>query len=395
MTVGALFTANAPPPSGQPEEQSLIGMRTDNRYRFGVTLFNASGNEGQFQIRILDANNATVIFKDENGADVGTRTFTIKAFQSVYLTDSALGLAADLGNPSTWKTYVVALKRLSATGKLVGYGTSIDRTTRDFIRVVDDHQIASAGTNGLVVHEIPATSRFDSPSGAKWRTDLRMLNRATRPRNLTVQYHYGQSIGTPQASASAQVTIAANSMLTWDDVIGTLVDLDPSVELIPLSTFGILRIYYAADGEESSAPLLLSSRNYDDQPSGTSGTQIPSYTSAQYATAGQNLYLTGVEESARYEGRIGVFSADGSPATGRIAVLRPDGSEAGSIGFSVGAAGSQRLLQISLMGIPGFLNPQAPVTVRVEVASGRAAAYAFNVDRITKDTSFIQGFPLN
>jgi hypothetical protein len=55
----------------------------------------------------------------------------------------------------------------------------------------------------------------------------------------------------------------------------------------------------------------------------------------------------------------------------------------------------QRLLQLALNGIPGFLNPQAPVTVRVEVLSGRAAVYGFNVDRITKDTSFIQGFPLN
>jgi hypothetical protein len=260
---------------------------------------------------------------------------------------------------------------------------------------VDDHQVATAGTNGVVVHEIPASSRFDSPSGAKWRTDLRILNRATTARNLRVEYQFAEAIGAPQQSAEAEIQIAPNTMATWDDVIVNLVDQDPDFDLRALSTFGIVRIKYPSDNEVASAPLVISSRNYDDQPSGTSGTQIPSYTSAQFATAGQNLYLTGLEESARYEGRIGVFSADGAPATGRIAVLRPDGSEAGSIGFSVGAGGSQRLLQLSLMGIPGFLNPQAPVTVKVEVASGRAAAYGFNVDRITKDTSFIQGFPLN
>jgi hypothetical protein len=261
--------------------------------------------------------------------------------------------------------------------------------------VTDDSQASAPDASGLVSYWIAGVSRYDSSYGAHWRTDLRIFNRGTQPRNLYFDYTFSKDSTTEQVAKIGDtgnyVTILPGQLVTYDDVINSLMAKDTRVDLTG-SSAGILRIYYVGDGESATRPLIIGSRNYDDQPTGTAGTQLAIYTSAQMATGNQVLSLPGVEDSIRYASKIGVFTPDAGPVQGSITAVAPDGTIVGSIGFTVGGGGLH-YGQLDLTQLNGFANPARPVTVRVQASGGRVSAYAFTVDKGTLDTNFIQGLP--
>jgi PKD repeat protein len=381
----ATFTAAAapPPPSG---DQYLIGLQSDPRYRFVVTLFNAGAVQGNFELRAIDDQGALVSILDASGSRVASRKFNnLGPYQQVYLRDTDLGLEEG-------KHYV--LKATATKGTLLAFGTALDRKTLDLVQISDDSQ-ASPAEDGIVSYWVAGVSRYDTTYGAHWRTDLRIFNRGSKPRNLSFQYSFTNDRATEHVAEVANLSIAAGQLLTYDDVVAALLAKDTRVDLSG-SNAGILRIFYPEDDDSATHPLVIGSRNYNDDPAGTAGSQLAVYTGAQAGSASQDLSLTGVEESDRYSSRIGVFAMDPGPVTGRIVVVAPDGSEVGSVGFTLGGS-SPHYGQLSLTDPNmNFNNPGKPVSIRFEkLSGGRVGAYAFTVDKVTLDTNFIQGLPQN
>ncbi len=383
VTATFASTPAPPPPSG---DQYLIGLRSDPRYRFVVTLFNAGGGQGNFELRATDDQGTPVSILDASGGLVASRKFNnLGPYQQTYLRDSDLGL--DDG-----KHYV--LKATTTKGTLLAFGTALDRQTLDLVQISDDSQV-SAAEDGIVSYWVAGVSRFDTAYAAHWRTDLRIFNRGSKSRNLSFQYSFTADGVTEHVAQVANLTIAAGQLLTYDDVVAALLARDTRVDLTG-SNAGILRIFYPEDDESATRPLVVGSRNYDDELSGTSGSQLAVYTGAQAGGASQPLFLTGVEDSDRYASRIGVFTMDPGPVTGRIVAVGPDGSEVGSAGFTLGGS-SPHYGQLSLTD-PNlhFNNPGKPVSIRFDqLSGGRVGAYAFTVDKVTLDTNFIQALPQN
>jgi PKD repeat protein len=385
----ATFTAAAapPPPSG---DQYLIGLQSDPRYRFVVTLFNAGAVQGNFELRAIDDQGALVSILDASGSLVASRKFNnLGPYQQVYLRDSDLFRESDLG---LGKHYV--LKATATKGTLLAFGTALDRKTLDLVQISDDSQ-ASPAEDGIVSYWVAGVSRYDTTYGAHWRTDLRIFNRSKKPRNLSFQYSFTNDGVTEHVAEVANLSIAGEHLLTYDDVVAALLAGDKRVDLSG-SNAGILRILYPEDDESATLPLIVGSRNYNDDPTGTAGSQLAVYTTAQAGSASQDLSLTGVEDSARYSSRIGVFAMDPGPVTGRIVAVAPDGSEVGSVDFTLGGS-SPHYGQLSLTDPNmNFTNPGKPVSIRFEkLSGGRVGAYAFTVDKVTLDTNFIQGLPQN
>jgi hypothetical protein len=385
QSVTATFAAipATPPPSG---DQYLIGLASDSRYRFVVTLFNAGGTQGNFELKATDDQGSQVVILDASGNPVASRKFNnLGPYQQVYLRDSDLGL--DNGRP-----YV--LKATATKGTLLAFGTALDRKTLDLVQISDDSQ-ASPAEDGIVSYWVAGVSRYDTTYGAHWRTDLRIFNRGSKARNLSFQYSFTADGITEHVAQVANLTIPAGQLLGADDIVAVLSARDTRVDLSG-SNAGILRIFYPEDDESATRPLIIGSRNYNDDPTGTAGSQLSVYTAAQAGRASQDLFLTGVEDSDRYASRIGVFAIDPGPVTGRIVVVAPDGSEVGSAGFSLGGS-SPHYGQIALTD-PNlhFTNPGKPVSIRIDqVSGGRVGAYAFTVDKVTLDTNFIQALPQN
>ncbi len=379
-------TPTATPPAPTPQgDQYLIGLQSDSKNRFVVTLFNAGNSPGSFELSATDDQGVPVLILDGSGSLVASRKVSnLAPYQQVYLRDSDLGLADG-------KHYV--LKATSTQGTLLAFGTALDRQTNDLVQITDDSQAAPA-ENGIVSYWVAGVSRYDSTYGAHWRTSLQIFNRGSKPRNLYFQYFESPDGGiTEHVVHLDKYPILAGQLLGADDVVSAL-GTDPG------NTAGILRIYYPKDDESASHPLIISSRNYDDQPTGTAGSQLDVYTSLQTGDGSHNLYLTGVEDSDRYRSVIGVFAMDSSasaaPITGRIVAVGPDGSVVGSAAFGLGGSGP-RYGQISLTDPNmNFQNPGTPVSIRIDqLSGGRIGAYAFTVDKVTNASVFIQALPQN
>ena len=363
----------------------MIGLRSDLQYRFVVTLYNAAGSSGDFELRATDDQGVSVQILDAAGNLGASRKVSgLGPYQQVYLRDSDLGLVSG-------HHYVLKATRTSTTGTLLAFGTSIDRKTSDLMQVTDDSQ-ASPAENETVSYWVAGVSRYDSSYGAHWRTDLRIFNRGSKPRNLYFDYSY-TSGGAEHVAHVGEVPIAASQQLTWDDVVGLELAKDTSADLSG-NTAGVLRIYYTEDAESATRPLIIGSRNYDDEPTGTAGTQLAVYTLAQVAGPGQKLFLSGAEDSDRYGSRIGVFAMDPGPVSFRIVAVDTGGNEVGSFSTVLGGS-APHFGQISLTDAGmGFRNPGTPVSIRIDqVSGGRVGAYAFTVDKATLDTSFIQAVP--
>jgi len=262
------------------------------------------------------------------------------------------------------------------------------------VQIADDSQ-ASAAENSIVSYWVAGVSRYDTAYGAHWRTDLRIFNRGSQPRNLYFDYTFlsgGVQHVARIGDTANYVTIQPNQLLTWDDVIGTLMIQDNRVDLTG-STSGILRIYYPEDSESASKPLILGLRNYDFESTGTAGSQLAVYTHSQVAGPGQSLVLSGAVESSRARTAVGVFALDPGTVSFRIVAVGPDGTELGSMITSLSGAGAFGQLG-HLTDIPNFTSPGVPVSIRIDsVNGGRVGAYAFTVDLVTLDTNFIQALP--
>src|SRR5262249_7898062 len=162
--------------------------------------------------------------------------------------------------------------------------------------------------HGLINYWMAGVSRYDTGYGAHWRTDLRIYNRGTHTRNLYLEYFFSDAqLGHPEHIAHVnQIPVAAGALLTWDDIVKTLIAAkDTSVDLSGNSAV-VLHISYPTDAESASRPLVISSRNYDDEPTGTAGSQLAVYTSAHAGTSTKKLSIAGAEDSDRYSTRIGV-----------------------------------------------------------------------------------------
>jgi hypothetical protein len=381
-SVAATFNTSNGPPTTQGD-QELIGLRSDPRYRFGVTLYNAAGSTGTFRLSAVDEGGSAVLISDGLGGQVAYRDFTVRPYQQIYLKSD------DIGLNDVNKRYVLKGQRTSPTGTLLAFGTALDRQTNDFIQITDDSQ-ASPAESGIVSYWVAGVSRYDTTYGAHWRTDLRIYNRGSMSRNLYFEYTF-LSGGTEHVARVSQVSIGPAELLTYDDVIATLMSQDTSVNLTG-SNSGFLRIYYPEDAESSTRPLIIGSRNFDDQTTGTAGSQLALYTHNQAANTGQKLVLSGAQESSQYTTKIGVFLMDPGPVALRIAAVGADGLEIGALITSLG--NGSHWGQISLKDLPNFVNPNVPVSIKIDsISGGHVGAYAFTVDKTTLDTTFIQALP--
>jgi PKD repeat protein len=391
-------------------EQTLIGLRSDNLYRFRVTLFNADSKAGTFRLSAYDQSNNKQLMKDASGQLVGFREFRIGPYQQAAPNDQDLGLCfggAGCVAKDASTRYVLKASRAPNTsaGTIIAFGTALDRKTNDLVQIADDTP-STVAESGVISYYVAGVSHLDTQR-AQWRTDLRIFNKSSSPRVLGFEYYFTKGAGTLEQKAQVvNVPIAANGLLTFDDVVDSLMKQDPATDLTG-DTAGMLRILHFEDPDSSSNPLVISSRNYDDPSDGfgTAGTQLAVYSSSQTTKPGNPaLVMPGAENSERFYSVIGLFAADATPTTGRVSAVGADGNEVGFFDFALNQPGGiGRFGQLFLTALKDPANPASPatipptpVTIRVTVTQGaRVGGYAVTVDLKTNDLTFIQGRPLS
>jgi PKD repeat protein len=388
-------------------EQDLPGLRGDASYYFRLTLFNSAATGGTFRISAVDDRGVAVTLLDPNtkvpssGVD-----FPIGPYQAIDWDNDSLGL----NDPA--RRYVVKAHRTSSAGQLVASAAARDRFTRDQVLVTSDsppafQQNCLGSPQQCVNYVLPGASRFQSGTGAIWRTGLSIYNSASlTKRGVAIEYHYQDTaLQTPEQVALGFVFLDPGQLLFWDDVVAQVFATVGNNLADPANgTAGILKIIHFADGETNTAPLIMSARNYDDQPTGTVGTELSVYTMP--LSLGPNepsLLLAGVEadggsnSNPRFETILSVFSFDNTQTTVRLTAVKSDGTVLGFHDLVLNQPGGGGHFQPRNLNISDFnalINE--PVTVKVDVMSGgRIGAYALLRDLVTRDPTYIQAVPQN
>jgi PKD repeat protein len=362
-------------------EQTILGVRSDDKFRFKVKLYNSSGEANLFRLQAFDETGAAVTIKDLGGNPVSSFDIGVGAYQAAELSDEGLGL----NDPA--HRYVLKAEPLTSGAMLLASASIIDRTTNDQVRLADDATRPSE-EGGAVRVFVPAVSRYDTAI-SHWRTSVSILNSASIQRGVLVEYIYG-----PALVAQRIYTMEAGKLLSFDD-IAEIFPLVPEIAA-QAGTAGLLKISYAADAETPTQALLVSARAYDDRSAttgGTAGTALSSYSSGDAIGFGDvPIVIPGAETNDRFRTNAGVFALDDEVTVVKVTAVDKDGLVVGVMdGIALNNPGSSGpWVQFPISLIQNL--PVEPVSLRVEVAfGGRVGAYAINIDQKSSDTTFIKG----
>jgi hypothetical protein len=368
-------------------EQTLVGLRNDESYRFNVQLFNASGEGGVFRLTAFGEDGAPLPIR--GGTESGALDLPIGPFQQALLQSGELGL------DDATKRYVLKASPLSGSSALIAAASALDRRNNDLVQVSDDTPRISAAADTSIDYFIPGVGRIgrdDVPDGPHWKTDLTLYSSSSVSRDMTFEYRYTRS--GVEERVLAPVTLGAGRSIVLDDVVGSLLDGFTPAELKQIDSLGVLRISYRAASDSASAPLLIGGRIYDDRgTAGTAGMQLFVYSNGESVEPGNPLVLPGAQQNLRFRTNIGFFALGDLPTPVRVTAVKQDGAVAGTFEFVLNAPGQNgHFAQLPMSEVPGIVGE--PMTIRVEVLSGsRIGAYVVTVDQISSDTVFVQGRP--
>jgi PKD repeat protein len=355
--------------------QTIVGVRSDDQQRFKLKLYNSSGSGASFRVTAFDETGAAVPLNGAQFMDVGINAYQAPEFSG----------DQDLGLTDPTHRYVIQAEPISQGGMLIASVSVIDRTTNDQVRLADDATRPAANA-GVVTAWVPGASRFDTAT-AHWRTSIAIMNSGSAARNITVDYIYG-----PGKTATFQQSLSPGELASFDDIS----QLYPNVPEIATATgtSGLLRVSYSADGEESSKPLYVNARSYDDRSSttgGTAGTALSVYAAGDaIGPSDPPLVISGIEVDDRFRTNVGLFAIDDSLATAKVTAIDKDGNVIGivdGIALNNGSV-SGPWSQFPITVLSGL--PTDPFSLEIEVTQGHAAAYAINVDQKSSDTTFIR-----
>jgi hypothetical protein len=220
---------------------------------------------------------------------------------------------------------------------------------------------------------IPASARSEGVGGARWTTDLDLLNAGPSILAGRVSFIADGTTGS-DASPTVEVAIPAKGTLQIRDAVGTLFGLDGAA--------GALSFDFA----DSDLPkLAIGSRTYNDSDAGTFGQTIPALESSSGIAAGKTVVLFAPREPEALRLNFGAFAFEDSVANWRL-VDAEGHLVAERLGVSYPRSTSAKYND----GIRSFFGstPEAGETLQIEIVSGRLLPWASRVDNRTNDGDF-------
>jgi hypothetical protein len=271
-----------------------------------------------------------------------------------------------------------------------------------------------AGNQSCVNYVVPGASRYPTPAGAQWKTGLTIYNPSTQTRGIGLTYSYSPtSLQPPEQTAQGFYILGPGKLVFWDDIVAEVFATADNHLAEPTNgTAGVVRIQHFGDPDTTTAPLLISARNYDDQPTGTVGSQLFAYTRPISIGLGEApLVLTGLQQDdatnpkPRFTSTVNVFAYDDVQTQVRLTALKSDGTVLGThhvvlngISDNVPFSGHFQPRYLSASDATGSLNgiQNEPISVKIEVMEGgRVGAYGMIEDLTTRDPTYVQALPQN
>jgi hypothetical protein len=342
-------------PSAQalkPSEMGqLIYLVKSDDYRTNVGFAGTTAVRGSVGITLWDA----------SGHILGGSAFEVLPYGQTQVND----IFAAVGAPAT----PVARAEITTTANVVVYSSVIDNRTGDPIAMIAQHP-DEARTQLL----IPSVSHAPGANDSLWRSDVRLVNAGNGGgdgggANASVTVTLYPASGSGAVPQTKVFSVGPHSILALDDVLQ--------------STFsagsGALRI-------DSTQPLFVTSRTYNQSSGGTFGQDIPALGLEKALATGSVARFSGLA-NGRYRTNIGFFNSGNSAADLQLDLRGNDGVSAGKKTLHLDA---NSMTQIN--GLFSYLGTTIESGALTVAASGGAVvAYASVIDNVSGDPVYVPG----
>jgi hypothetical protein len=159
---------------------------------------------------------------------------------------------------------------------------------------------------------VPAIAHAPGVSGTQWRSDVAAVNRSGSPAALTLTYY---SAAPPM---SVTTNLVHGAAVEWCNVLETLFGMNSAT-----ISQGLLSV-------ASPVPLALSSRTYNQTPTGTFGQYLPALT-VSHGTAGDaEGLLPQLRSNADFRTNVGLVNLGAGQETAMLRLFGPDGAQLGT-----------------------------------------------------------------
>jgi PKD repeat protein len=220
---------------------------------------------------------------------------------------------------------------------------------------------------------LAAVTHAPGAEQALFRTDVAAVNLGSTPATLALTF-------APADGASPLVraaTLPALGTAEWQDVLVSLFGYPGSA-----SVYGSLVV-------ASDVPVLVSSRTFNEAPSGSFGAYLPGVKAAQALSPGTTGLLLHLKKSVVYRTNVGVVNL-GTESVSVLLQLRGPSGEAVGSARRVIVPGGRLVQETDVFTTSGAGARQiAYAVVEVETPGGRAWAFASVIDGRTNDPTIV------
>jgi hypothetical protein len=226
---------------------------------------------------------------------------------------------------------------------------------------------------------IPAIAHAPGAFGSQFRSDLFIFNPTASPASVTLA---AKRWDLPENESMVNLTLKAGEVRVIRDAFFTL-----------FGKTGVGRLRYASWAGGSEVSVRVTSRLYTVDANGaTFGLVMPPINSFQSAGEMEAVEILGVRGGSQFRTNLALvelspFAAPGGPANVHVHVYGPAGDLLDSFPYSVPRAGGVQILDI--FRSRGLGDGPDVALIRVDVSSGRVAAFASNLDNITNDSTYL------
>jgi outer membrane protein assembly factor BamB len=339
---------------------------TDGQTGTILQLKKTSAFRSNLGVQNLGASSVSVAVKLYNGGgvQVGSTLTRSIAGNAYYQWDDVFAKAGAAGEPIAYATVKVG----TPGGRVWAYGSVVDNATGD------PTTIPALTGPPAGPYLVPSVAHAPGTSNTQWRSNLAVANRNATLVSVTLTLYSYETGATMQVRNAA---LAAGETVEWEDVLVTLFGYPTTA-----SVKGSILI-------ASTAPVLATSRTFNQAAAGTFGQYCPALESRDAITDGQAGTILQLKKTSAFRSNLGVQNLSASSVSVAVKLYNGGGVQVGST-LTRSIAGNAYYQWDDVFARAGAAGePIAYATVEVLTEGGRVWAYGSVVDNATGDPTTI------
>jgi len=217
---------------------------------------------------------------------------------------------------------------------------------------------------------IPGAAHVAGAAGTLWRSDVVLHNPGSLDASAAVFFLERDRDNT--GTSGKLVEVPAGATVTLDDIVG---------RTFGRSTSGAIMI-------ASDQPLVVSSRTFNDAPSGSYGQYVPGIPFEEGIGQGETARVIQLSRNARFRTNVGFANATGHELRVSTEAYRSDGTLMLGTEYLIPPFGYSQIADL----LTGTVD-DAVVVIRSDDPSARFFTYASVIDNRSGDPSFVRPVP--